>query len=107
MPTNDSEPWSDHDQKVKAIYKVLHYLAQNPADGLACVGKDDEAAKLFTKVGGIDVPEGQRVIFFAPGEQALRHKNSVILEIPSADATDLELKPYVLGNYPYWPGGGG
>lgn len=97
--------WSDPVKKTTAVYKVLRYLAKNPKQGLALVGDDVAAAQFFKKISGIDVPKGQRVTFFAPGEQALRHAGSVALEVPATESTgsDLELKSYILGNYPYWP----
>ena len=101
------EDWSDDTKKNDAVYKVLRYLAENPEEGLKRVGKDDEARKLFEKVGGIQVPveKGARVIFFATGEQALRVGASVILEVPPKllNATDDQLEQFVLGNYTYWP----
>jgi hypothetical protein len=103
---SETEGWYDVDKKSDAVYKVLRYLAEHPAEGLACVGNDEMARQLFEEQGEIKVPAGARVIFFAPGEQALIHGGSVILEVPAqpiADATDDQLKIRILGNYPYWP----
>ena len=107
MANGDTTAWSDPDKKTEAVYKVLRYLAANPKEGMSRVGDDAAAAQLFKDIGGIEVPAGQRVIFFASGEQALRHAGSVSLEVPPevSKASDLELKAYILGNYPYWPPG--
>jgi hypothetical protein len=100
--------WYDNKRKNEAVYKVLRQIAKNPEDGLRCVGRDEDTRQLFEKVGEIQVPvdKGARVIFFAPGEQALQVGASVILEVPPklfADPTDDELKRFVLGNYVFWP----
>jgi hypothetical protein len=104
----DGDDWNTRETKTAAIYKVLRYLAKNPDAAAACVGNDQEAARLFEEQGGITIPteNGARVIFFAHGEQALRYRNSVVLEVPPADLSDAPdgaLKSYVIGNYPYWP----
>jgi hypothetical protein len=107
MSNGENEEWSDETKKNEAVYKVLRYLAENPDEGLKCVGNDDEARKLFEDKGAITVPteKGARVIFFATGERALQVGASVILEVPPKrlNATDEQLKVYVLGNYTYWP----
>lgn len=100
--------WYDADKKSAAVYKVLRYLADHPEEGAACVGNDANAQQLFEKRGEIEIPteKGARVVFFAAGEQELKHGSSVIIEVPSqplTDATDDQLKAYILGNYPYWP----
>ena len=100
--------WYDDKKKNGAVYQLLRYIAKNQEDGLRCVGKDDDARRLFEDKGGIHVPvkNGARVIFFAPGEQALLVGASVILEVPPArltNPTDEQLKKFVLGNYSYWP----
>jgi hypothetical protein len=103
---NEKEGWYDVDQKSDAVYKVLRYLAEHPGEGLECVGDDAKARQLFEDQGGLKVPAGARVIFFAPGEQALIHGGSVILEVPAQpmpNATNDQLKIRILGNYPYWP----
>ena len=105
MPS-ETDSWNDLEKKSDAVYKVLRYLAVHPEEGLACVGNDEMARQLFEDQGGVKVPAGARVIFFAPGEQALIHGGSVILEVPAqpiTDATDDQLKIRILGNYPYWP----
>ena len=107
MSNGNLGDWSDDQKKNEAVYSVLRYLAEHPDEGLDCVGKDDEARKLFEKIGGITVPvdKGARVIFFATGEQELNVGASVILEVPPkmATATEDQLEHYVLGNYTYWP----
>jgi hypothetical protein len=106
--SDETEGWYNLEKKSAAVYKVLRYLAEQPNEGLACVGNDEMARQLFEDQGGVKVPaeKGARVIFFAPGEQALIHGGSVIIEVPSqpqTDASDDELKIRILGNYPYWP----
>lgn len=95
--------WSDPKKKCEAVYNVLRELATQSTEALACVGRDTNAQNFFKKFGGIEVPVGARVIIFGSGEQALKLGSSVILEIPPRPLTDLELRDYVLGNYPYWP----
>jgi hypothetical protein len=106
--SNDTNDWADDKKKNTAVYKVLRYLAANPEEGEGLVGRDDKARQLFEKIGGIRVPveDDARVIFFPSGERDREIGSSVILEIPSEDATkvnDEDLKKYVLGNYEYWP----
>jgi hypothetical protein len=105
--SNANGDWYDPETKNGAVYKLLDYLATHPQDGLACVGKDEAARTLFEAQGGITVPvdKGARVIFFAPGERAKQAGSSVILEIPPApliNATDDQLKAFILGNYEWW-----
>jgi hypothetical protein len=105
---SETEGWYDLDKKSDAVYKVLRYLAEHPDEGLECVGDDEKARQLFEDQSGVKVPteNGARVIFFAPGEQALIHGGSVIIEVPSqpvTNASDDQLKIRILGNYPYWP----
>jgi hypothetical protein len=106
--SNGTGDWYDETTKSGAVYKVLHYLKDHPADGLKCVGNDAEAIKLFEKQGGITVPtdRGARVIFLASGERALNAGASVILELPPAtlrDPTDKQLSEFILGDYDWWP----
>ena len=105
--SNGNGDWYDRSKKNPAVYNLLRHLAAHPEDGLKCIGKDDDARKLFEDKGGIKVPtdKGARVIFFAPGERALEVGSSVILEIPPAPLsrpTDEQLKAFILGNYEWW-----
>jgi hypothetical protein len=104
------DDWKDLHKKCDAIYKVLRYLAKNHDEGMACVGDDAKTTDLFQLRGEIVVPAKTvgRVIFFGSGEEALNFRGSVTIEVPPLgleNATDEELMPYVLGNYPYWPPG--
>lgn len=106
MNGNEDNDWTKKQAKCDAVYKVLRYLADHRDEAKACVGHDDKAHELFARVGGIKIPDYARVIIFDSGEQALQVGASVILEIPSGQlsgSSDDELKPFVLGNYPYWP----
>jgi|GEM_PF-4365104 len=111
-----SGDWFDRKPKCKGIYNVLHHLVKSPKEGLACVGKDDDAKNLFNAhSGGLIVPDGARVIFFGPnegeiysGDGRLSVGSSVIIRVPSekvsSKLTDVELMNLcILGNYPYWP----
>jgi hypothetical protein len=108
MSNGNDGDWTEEKKKNGAVYKVLHYLAEHPEEGMACVGNDQRAQDLFEKIGQVSVPTGKgaRVIFFATGERDLKIGSSVILEVPpKANKTfsDAELKKFVLGNYDYWP----
>jgi hypothetical protein len=103
---SNGSDWTNFEKKGEAVYKVLRYLAAHPDEGLPCVGDDKKAREFFQEKGGIDVPEDARVIFFPPGEEAKQYGGSVIIEVPAApipSPTDLQLKGYIVGNYPYWP----
>ena len=106
-----SGDWYDETKKLKAVYKVLHYLAEHQQEASDCVGNDAKARQLFKDHGGIVVPElkddpSARVVILAPGEKA-DVGTSVVLEIPPPelkDASDNQLFYFVVGAYPYWPG---
>jgi hypothetical protein len=108
MSDDNKNDWADNKKKNRAVFKVLRYLAAHPDEGADLIGRDDKARQLFETIGGIRVPveDDARVIFFPSGERDLEVGSSVILEIPSEDATRMseeDLKKYVLGNYEYWP----
>ena len=105
--SNGTGDWYTEPAKNGAVWRVLDYVAVNPGEGLACVGKDDDARKFFERVGGITVPvdRGARVIFFAPGEKDLKIGSSVILEMPAApmlNATDGQKQELIIAQYTYW-----
>jgi hypothetical protein len=113
MSNGETADWSDEKKKTAAILSVLRHIAGNQGAGQNCIGKDEEAHKLFEDptIGNIAIPPGGRVVVLATGEQGLKWKGSVIIEMPeppvppktAADMTDRELLSYVLGNYKYWP----
>jgi hypothetical protein len=110
MANGTTDPWYDSEKKVDALFKVLRHVAEFPEKGLDCVGDDTKANTLFLEQGEIEVPQadGARVIFFKPGEKALLHGGSIIIEIPPrkiVGAPDEQLMNYLLTSYPYWPVG--
>ena len=104
MSNSGSGDWTTEDPKTDAVYNVLRYLARNPEEAAACAGNDQKAHELFERVGGIKIPQGQRVIIFGSGEKKLEFRGSVILEVPHgvSQLSDDQLKRFVLGNYSYW-----
>jgi hypothetical protein len=113
MSNGQTGDWFDNKKKTAAILRVLRHIAGNQDAGKKCIGKDEEAHKLFEDptLGNMTIPTGGRIVILATGEEALAWGSSVIIEMPPppsppktvADMTDRELLSYVLGNYKYWP----
>ncbi len=107
MSNGETLDWHDLDKKRAAILRVMHYIVNHPAAGQNCVGNDDAARALFEdpNIGNISIPAGARVVIFATGEEALKEKGSLIIELPDASSpnpTDAALLGRVLGTYKYW-----
>jgi hypothetical protein len=99
--------WHDLNKKVDAILRVMRHIVNHPAAGQNCVGNDAAARALFEdpNIGNISIPSGSRVVMFAAGEEALKEKGSLIIELPDASSpnpSDETLIAKVLGNYKYW-----